>query len=88
MPIQHVGFSRIVTKSEEARIKYREREREIREQSVGGWPRRQAWLASAADAEGLRRMPKGTFEEGPNAGGGTQGPDVRQGARTGIDRGS
>jgi len=50
--------------------------------------RLQAWLASAASAEGLCIISKGALEDGPNAGGGTQGPDVRLGTRTGTDRGS
>ena len=45
-----------------------------------------------ASAEGLRKLSaqdvKGTFQKGPNAGGGTQRPDGRQGTRTRRDRGS
>jgi len=47
------------------------------------------YLFIAANAEGLRRMStEGTCQKGPNAGGGTQGPDVGQGTCTGRDKGS
>jgi len=46
------------------------------------WPARRR-----ARAAGPAQDVKGTFEEGPNAGGGTQGPDARQATRTGTDRG-